>query len=137
MDGSVISDDVKTLLRDCIESFEHLEVLLLLHRKPDDTWTADAVVAASMLNLAEDIATDALAHLHRWKLIEGEARRYRYNPSNRLDATIRALATVYEEDRLEVMRLMNQNAIERVRTSALRAFADAFFVGGGGKKTDG
>jgi hypothetical protein len=137
MDGSVISDDVKTLLRDCIESFEHLEVLLLLYRKPGDAWTADAVATASILNLSEDTAADALAHLRRWKLLEGEARSYRYDPGNRLDGTVRALAAIYDEDRLEVMKLMNQNAIERVRTSALRAFADAFFVGGGGKKTDG
>jgi hypothetical protein len=133
----MISDDVKSLLRDCIESFEQLEVLLLLHGTPDQTWAPDAVTTASRLNLSEEAVADALAHLRRWKLVEGEARLYRYSPANRLDATVRALATAYEDDRLEVMRLMNQNALERVRTSALRAFADAFFVGGGGKKNDG
>lgn len=134
----MIPDDVQTLLRDCIESFEQLEILLLLLKRPGETWAPDAVATAIKLSLSEDAAAEALAHLRRWNLIEGEARgRYRYNPANRLDATIRALATVYEDERLEVMRLMNQNAIERVRTSALRAFSDAFFVGGGGKKKDG
>lgn len=133
----MISDDVNTLLRDCIESFEQLEVLLLLHRTPGETWSPDAVATATTLKLSSDVADDALAHLRRWKLIDGEARVYRYDPANRLDATVRALAAVYEEDRLEVMKIMNQNAIERVRTSALRAFADSFFVGKGGKKSDG
>jgi hypothetical protein len=133
----MISDDVNTLLRDCIESFEQLEVLLLLHRTPGQPWTADAVSTATPLKLSLDVAEEALAHLRRWKLVEGEARIYRYNPANRLDATVRALAAVYEDDRLEVMKIMNQNAIERVRTSALRAFADSFFVGKGGKKSDG
>ena len=54
-----------------------------------------------------------------------------------LDEAIGNLAESYDENRLEVINLMNTNAIERVRTSAMRAFANSFLLGGGGKKNDG
>jgi hypothetical protein len=140
MGNIMISDDVKTLLRDCIDSFEQLEILLLLHRRRDDTWAPDSIEGE--LNLDADAAETALEDLCRWSLIEvrveGGVRCYRYRPDTPgLEATIHALAKAYEEHRLEVIKLMNKNAIERVRTSAMRAFADAFVVGGGGKKKDG
>jgi hypothetical protein len=136
----MISEDVKALLRDHIESFEQLEILLLLHRRRGDTWTPDS--AASELNLDPDAAATALEDLCRGGIAEvsgeGGARRYQYRQGTpTMEATIHALAEGYDEHRLEVIKLMNKNAIERVRTSAMRAFADAFFVGGGGKKSDG
>jgi hypothetical protein len=44
------------------------------------------------------------------------------------------LAIVYGEHRLEVMRLLSAHALERIRNSAARAFADAFVIG---RKKDG
>lgn len=140
MADSVISDAVKALLRDCIESFEQLEILLLLHRMRGDAWTPESL--AGELNLAPAAAADALDHLRRWNLTQvraqGQRLLFRYHAATpSLESTIHALAETYEEHRVEVMKLMNKHAIERVRTSAMRAFADAFFVGGGGKKKDG
>lgn len=140
MGDSMISDDVKNLLRDFIESFEQLEIVLLLQRKRGQNVTPDEV--ANELNLSPDTADAALEELCRVGLaellIEGGARRYRCRQgAANLDAILHALAEAYEEQRLDVIKLMNKNAIERVRTSAMRAFADAFFVGGGGKKKDG
>lgn len=136
----MIADDVKSLLYDFIESFEQLGILLLLHRKRGEAWTPGAVAAE--LNLDTDAAKKALEHLCRRHLVEvsGEkaAARFMYHPgSPGMEAAVRGLAEAYEENLLEVMQLMNKNAIERVRTSAMTAFADAFLIGGGGKKKDG
>jgi len=138
----MIPEDVKGLLRDYIESFEQLEILLLLHRRRDDTWTPDSVASALSMNMDPDDAEAALQDLCRRSLVDvrvdGAEQCYRYRQSAPgLEATIHALSEGYEEHRLEVIKLMNKNAIERVRTSAIRTFADAFFVGGGGKKKDG
>ncbi len=138
----MISDDVKALLRDHIESFEQLEILLLLHRRRGDTWTPDSVARALSMNMDPDDAATALEDLCRSSLVDvrvdGAGRSYRYRQgAPNLEATIHALSEGYEEHRLEVIKLMNKNAIERVRTSAMRTFADAFFVGVGGKKKDG
>lgn len=138
----MISEDVKALLRDHIESFEQLEILLLLHRRPGDTWTPDSVARELSMNMDPDDAEAALDDLYRRSLAyvrgDGAERLYQYRQgAPNLEATIHALSEGYEEHRLEVIKLMNKNAIERVRTSAMRTFADAFFVGGGGKKKDG
>jgi DNA-binding transcriptional ArsR family regulator len=140
MDDGMIPEDVTNLLRGYIESFEQLEIMLLLHRTRAESSTTDAV--ASALNLSPDAAATALEKLSRVGLaellIDGGTRRYRCRQGVAdLEATLHKLAEVYEENRLDVIKLMNKNAIERVRTSAMRAFSDAFFVGGGGKKKDG
>jgi hypothetical protein len=48
---------------------------------------------------------------------------------------VKDLAEAYGARRLEVMRALSKNAVERVRTSAIRMFADAFLIGR--KKKDG
>jgi hypothetical protein len=45
-----------------------------------------------------------------------------------LEMTIARLATVYAARPIEIIRLMTSNAIERVRTAALRTFVDAFVL---------
>ena len=136
----MISEKAKALLRDFIESFEQLEILLLLHRRGGDTWGADAV--STELKLDFDTAAEALAHLSRAHLLavraEASPRLFQYGPANSvMDGAVGDLAEAYQDNRLEVINLMNTNAIERVRTSAMRAFANSFLLGGGGKKNDG
>lgn len=135
----MISEDAKALLRDHIESFEQLEILLLLHRRRSDTLDSDAV--ALDLKLDPDIVSESLVHLSRARLavrVEGRPRLFRYGPDRPgLDAAVSNLAESYDDNRLEVINLMNTNAIDRVRTSAMRAFANSFLLGGGGKKNDG
>lgn len=136
----MIADNVRALLYDCIESFEQLGILLLLQRRRGDEWAPASV--AGELNLDSDVAKKALEHLCRRNLVaarvEGKAAFFRYGPGNpALESAVSGLAEAYQESLLEVMQLMNKNAIERVRTSALRTFADAFLIGGGGSKKDG
>jgi hypothetical protein len=86
------------------------------------------------------MAAEALDRLCRGDLLavrtDGDAVLFMYSPSDvGLDGAVTDLAQAYNENRLEVIKLMSANVIERVRTSAMRAFADAFLLGG--KKKDG
>jgi DNA-binding transcriptional ArsR family regulator len=123
---------VRALLRDHIGSFEQLEVLLLLHREADRAWPPDAVAAE--LSIASPAAQEALESLQRANLLaaarEGESVLFRYALAGaRLEAAVQGLARAYHESPVEVVKLMSANTIERVRTSALRTFADAFLLG--------
>lgn len=132
VDGEEISDKVRNFLRDHITSYEHLEVLLLLRRRADQRWSAEAV--ATELRVSADAAEDALAHLCGCSLLEvhrqDTPRSFSYGPGGPdLAATVDELARGYDLDRLGVMNLMNAHAIERVRDHALHMFADAFVLG--------
>ena len=48
--------------------------------------------------------------------------------SEEAEATIERLARAYKDQPMPVIKLMSANAIERVRTAALRTFADAFLI---------
>ena len=62
----MVGDDVRALLRDYIDSFECLEVLLLLRRERV-AWTAEELRAR--LNIRPPLLDDALASLVRARLM--------------------------------------------------------------------
>jgi hypothetical protein len=133
MHSGTLSEGVQALLRDRVESFEAIEVLLLLRRCREQAWTPDAV--ARELSIEPAIAAEALDHLRRGNLLaaraDGATMLFNYHPGDAsLEAAVQGLARAYDENRLEVIKLMSANAIERVRTSAMKAFADAFLLGG-------
>lgn len=126
----MVDDDVSALLRDHIDSFECLEVLLLLRRERAAR-TAEELSAC--LNMRAPLLDDALASLVRGRLVNTTHRSsptlYEY-AHERLDQdnVVGSLERAYREEPIEIMRLMSTNAIERLRTSTIRAFADAFVV---------
>lgn len=136
MTGPPIPAAVHDLLRAHVENYEHLEILLRLHREPSREW--NATTAAQELRIDEATAVGALAHLAAAGLLEPvpPARTtYRYLPATPdLDAAVTALAHAYDHNRVQVMMTMSRNALERLRTAALKTFADAFRVRGKGKK---
>jgi len=124
---------VQQLLRDHVESYEQLECLLLLGRTHPRSWTVDDV--ATELHSGPAIVADALAHLRQAELVDasttdGQTRFVYVGPPDLIEALWHAYAT----NRLEIMSLMTANSLERVRTSALRTFASAFFLR---RKSDG
>jgi len=126
-----LPEDVHGLLREHIETYEQLEVLLLLRRERHEKWTA-AALAARLQVRAELIAT-ALAGLERAGLVvvggEASAPHFTYRPATAgLDAAADRLDREYRERPIRIIQLMSANAIERVRTSALQTFADAFVL---------
>jgi hypothetical protein len=76
------------------------------------------------------VVAEALTHLRSHTLVEaepGEKPRYRYRAKRPdADTCVRELAIAYESDRVKIVHLMNANALERLRNSAIRAFSDAF-----------
>ena len=126
----MVGNDVRALLRDHIDSFECLEVLLLLRRE-GAAWTAEELSAR--LNIRAPLLADALASLARARLVNTEDRGstalYTYAREHLIqDAVVGSLDCAYRDEPTEIMRLMSMNAIERLRTSTIRAFADAFVV---------
>lgn len=126
----MVGDEVRIFLRDYIDSFESLEVLLLLRRERTD-WTAEEL--CRRFNIRAPQIDDALDSLVRGRLVNTTKQNvlssYTYADEDiARDAIVASLERAYRDEPIQVMQLMSANAIERLRNSALRAFADAFVV---------
>jgi hypothetical protein len=123
-----VSDDVRAFLREYIESYEQLEVLLLLQREPSHPWTTDSL--GTQLHIAPSALGDALIALRSRRLLEsslkGSEEHYRLVADVAGNETLGRIATLYTENAVEIIKLMSADSIERIRTAALRTFADAF-----------
>jgi DNA-binding IclR family transcriptional regulator len=126
-----LPEDVQKLLRDHIESYEQLELLVLLRTELDHRWTVDALSAR--FRIPASLASLALDELQTAGFVEprghGPEKQYAYlTQSNHVEATLERLIQAYREYPIPILRQMSANAIERVRTAALRRFADAFIL---------
>lgn len=126
-----LPEDVRALLHEHIETYEQLEVLLLLRRERYEDWTIAAL--AARLHVREELIGSAVERLESggWvATVSGVgAVRYAYRPgSSGLDAAAGRLEREYAEQPIRIIQLMSANAIERVRTAALHTFADAFVL---------
>jgi len=122
--------EVREFLFVHVHTYEQLETLILLQEHPDRSWTAEN--AGDALQLSAGAAAEALRELSDSQVLEQVATSplsYRLSRDD-VKRSVRSIADLYKDNRLWVMRLMNANAIERVRTGAMRAFADAFVIGG-------
>jgi DNA-binding MarR family transcriptional regulator len=125
------SREVEALLHDHIESYEQLELLLLMRGDREALWTAEALSAR--LHMHSSLVQAALDRLESAGFIEvraaGIEKRHAYlGQSDNVEATISQLAAGYRENPIPIIKLMSANAIERLRTGALRTFADAFIL---------
>ena len=133
-----VSAELKSFLRGWITSYEQLQTLLLLRQRRDGSLTTQSV--AAILSVSESTAAEALEHLRRASLIEVLVARgtasFKYAPASiHLADLVDQLVDAWDLYQLTIMTLMSSNAIDRVRTGAIRTFADAFILGK--KKTDG
>lgn len=136
MADAAVPEDVQRLLADHVESFEQLECLLLLWRRPDLRWSPERVAAE--LRLEDAITEEALCALNEHGLLSVEVsptgRLYRYEPTApELARVVERLASEYENQRVALMRLMTANAIQRMRAGAISVFANAFLFRRGNK----
>lgn len=125
-----LPEDVRALLHEHIESYEQLEILLLLHRERYENWTPQGVT--TRLRLPAELIRSALTGLKASGLVEAtgaDPARFAYRPaSSGLDAAVGRLAREYSERPISIIKLMSANAIERLRSAALHTFADAFVL---------
>lgn len=124
-ESSELPVEVRQLLSGPVDSVEKIEVLFLAWREPQVAWTVPA--AAARLRLPADAVATALSELDSGKLLVGDGPGYRYAPGSvELGRASAALCQLYDADRLQVLREMTSLAMERIRSSAARAFSDAF-----------
>lgn len=127
-----ISDDVQTLLRDHVGTYEKLHVLLFLRRGAERSWSVRAI--AEDLRMRPEDVEDAVSALTKANLVSASGDAYAFQPGDRADAVAR-LSQTFEEQPLAVMTFLTTNAVDRIRTGALRIFANAFVFKG--TKKDG
>jgi hypothetical protein len=125
----MVGEAVRAFLRDYIDSFESLEVLLLLRR---ERTACTAEELCRRLKTRAPLIDDALASLVRTRLVNTDRNvltLYTYaDEDSARDAIVSSLERIYRDEPIQIMQLMSTNAIERLRTRTICAFADAFVV---------
>jgi hypothetical protein len=126
-----IPADVLTLVRERVSGLDDLEMLLLVRGDPVRAWTPSC--AAARLGVPEARGAEALQALHAAALLamdeRATARRFFYRPATpALESAVNALARLCSVRPADVIRMLNEHALERVRAAARRAFPEAFAV---------
>jgi DNA-binding IclR family transcriptional regulator len=122
---SGVPEDVQRFIAANIDSAEQLEVLLLLHRRPDRGWRAhDVSREIFTVPAAATLRLESLVELGFLRSDGAADPEYRYGPrSEELGADVQALADAYRADRVEVL-----NLVFRRPPDPLRSFSDAFRI---------
>lgn len=125
-----IPAEIASLLEESVLSIEELELLLLL-RAGGDAPTVSRL--ADTLTIPEIVAEKALTSLERSGFLTstpvGKQRAYKFAPHTpQLAAAVEALVAYYQENRMQVILTISNNAIERMRYGVLRRFSDAFRI---------
>jgi hypothetical protein len=117
----VTEDEVLDFVRTALGSVWALELLLLLHRSPDQAWQDTDLVVPLRAN-ARVIAESLTALCGRGLATLDEDGRYRYcSASATLSQAVDALAELYTRKPMAVT-----NAILSGRNDKIRTFAEAF-----------
>lgn len=119
--------EIQRFLLEHIASYEELEIVLLLCQRAERDWTAAQI--AEETRMPAGACSAALEALQKQGLLaEGAlAASFRYAPgSSALAAHVVRLAAFYQQQRLAVVQMMSANAVDRLRTAAIRRFAEAF-----------
>lgn len=125
--------ELESFLRDYIESYEELKALICL-RGDHESWRSVGAVASDCKMDEEAIAAalERLAHVGVLaRRGEMAALEFRLHDDFRArSALFDRLAAEYRTNTLRLIEIMNRNAIERVRSTALKTFADCFRIRG-------
>lgn len=127
---SAVPRDLQTFLRGNIESLEQLELIVLMARDPGVPWSA--VAAEARLGLPTSALSVALRRMETQGLVQPTDEEEHYVLVQK-DAAVRMQASLilelYQTERFELIRIVSEAAMDRVRAWMSRAFADAFTVG--------
>lgn len=128
-----IPSELREFLLSHVKTYEQLEILILLGKAQDSAWTVQNLSKLAKIPVAS--AQDALRELGEDAVVTPDANCPGAFALSTPDVSrlVAVLARLYEENRLLVMRLMNENALERMRTDAARAFSSAFVIRRKGK----
>jgi hypothetical protein len=121
-----VSSALKELLASSIRSVEEIDLLLHLHGQRA---AQTALELAGAMRLPEASTVAALQNLMLSRLVvqvgNRSPLRYAFAPAPpELREAVDELARVYRDCRLDIIVLISSQALERVRSGALRAFTD-------------
>lgn len=120
MPSKAISDSVRRLIAERIDSIPELEAIMLLREEPTRTWTAEEV--GRRLYVSSPVAGHVLETLAKRGFCSGSSAGYRYAPvTPDLTATVDLLSTTYRSDLIAIT-----NMIHAKPNASVRQFADAF-----------
>jgi hypothetical protein len=120
-----VPDPVRQLLVEHVDSFEKLELLVLCGTRPDTGWTASS--AAAELRLPVAVVEPALDELVASGILVREGTDHRLcGPGDAVGGPARALCRLYRDDRVVILNLLATQALQRIKSSAARTFAEAF-----------
>jgi hypothetical protein len=111
--------EVRQFIAESIESLAQLEVLLLLQRHADQTWTGDEV--AKSLYIAPEMSASLLADLVHQNLATHASSGFRYAATAKVHPIIVLLAQAYQERRVSVVSEIYSKSRSKIQT-----FADSF-----------
>jgi hypothetical protein len=121
------SEPVRELLKSTMTSFERLEVLLFLRRSAPDAFTALEI--SQNLRIQVELVAEATEGLARRGLLAPgpEEGTFRFAPATAaLESAAEELAAAYRDQSAAVLSTMSIDAIERIRSGPMKAFADSF-----------
>jgi hypothetical protein len=134
--GPEADPGIDALLSECIGSFDELQLLLLVSGARERRFTLDELAAG--VGVGVETAAEAVGCLVAVGLVErceGAPPAWRYAPRDpERAAAVDRLEAAYRENPAGIIRTLSTRSIDRVRTAALRTFADAFVLG---RKDDG
>jgi hypothetical protein len=121
---------VRVLLSECVTSYEQIECLVLLADEPGDH-TVRAV--GEGLDIADDLARTALRGLCVCGLVRTQGRApwetFTYAPRDAARAAaVELLGWEYQQNIVEIVKLITANSIDRMHSDAVRRFAEAFVI---------
>jgi len=115
-----ISDSVKRLIAENIDSVPELEALLLLREHPDHGWTAGE--AGARLYVSKHVAAYILNTLAQRGFARETSGSYRYAPATpEIASAVDHLAVDYSRHLIEVTHLIHAKP-----GASVRSFAEAF-----------
>ncbi|RYZ07565.1 MAG: hypothetical protein EOO73_11340 [Myxococcales bacterium] len=130
MSGPTPDESLRVFLREHLSGFEQLHALLCLAGGGERAWSAQDVALA--IGLPLDLTESALQELvHTGGLVasssRGRSAAYTFAPAGAgARELVSELARVYAEQPLAIIRMMNENALARVRSTAAHRLAEAF-----------
>jgi hypothetical protein len=121
---SRVPSQVRRLLEEPLDTFEKLEITSVLWHAAAHTQSPPEIATRTQLPL--EMIERALADLVHAKFVQlsGGLARLSVRPEQR--DGVQALVEMYEADRIQVVRLLSEISMTKIRGMAARAFAEAF-----------
>lgn len=116
----------RRLLNVTLDSFEKLEITIALQRAPAHTLSMPEL--SEQLQLSSQLVERGVDELARAGVVDVASGRARLTLPPQDVAALDEIATLYDEDRLLVIRTLTEIAMDKMRGMAARAFADAFKI---------